>query len=713
MVYQLILKPTFLDGFSGLPRDVRKRALRAVEGLQADPSNTRSKNIEKLKHAKRLWTCRVTDNYRLLYSIHPSGIIQLIDVGTHQHIDRVIEKLPRIEEKIGPGIIDDVMDPRSATTAAQIQEWSAVQQSRPMSPQESDRADEELLPMEITTDVLQRLGIPEVYHMALVDCVTANDLLSAGLPEDVFERVYSWLYSHPDVMDIAQEPNYVLSDPEDLSRYADGDLLGFLLLLDAEQEQLVSYALQGPTLVKGGPGSGKSTVALYRVRALLESGQRHSQGMTPRVLFTTYTKALVGASRQLLDQLLDDSRMVDVNTLDSIAHRIVSTVEGKKPDLARYQDWESALGSARLAFMQQSGLEYQLLGETSRLSDEYLIDEMQWVIEGQGIETLEEYLAVQRVGRSHALNPAMRRAVWSIFEHVRGYFQANHLLSWNMLRRRAVDYVRRGDWEERYDYVIVDEAQDLTPMGLNLCVHLCANPTGLFLTADASQSIYNKGFSWRRVHDELRVTGRTRILRRNYRTTRQIAEAAHMFLQSAKVGDSEVFDQRYVHAGPLPRVFGADSEMDGFEWLYQELHRAMREIRQNWGSVVILVPKNRLADSVLSFFSGKQVPVIRIRRDEPVDLADGRAKIMTMHSAKGLEFPIVAVPYMDEGQLPRDLDPDDRGYQEKLAEQRRLFYVACTRAMRRLLLIYDRHNPSPFIKEMEQMPDYWDFVASR
>jgi len=52
----------------------------------------------------------------------------------------------------------------------------------------------------------------------------------------------------------------------------EGELLTFLLKLSPEQEKYARWSPQvtGPTLVKGGPGTGKSTVALYRIRSLLE-----------------------------------------------------------------------------------------------------------------------------------------------------------------------------------------------------------------------------------------------------------------------------------------------------------------------------------------------------------------------------------------------------------------------------------------------------------
>jgi superfamily I DNA/RNA helicase len=74
-----------------------------------------------------------------------------------------------------------------------------------------------------------------------------------------------------------------------LLRFTEGELLGFLLKLNPEQEKFVTWALNasGPTLLKGGPGTGKSTVALYRVRALIETLKKSGVSQ-PKILFTTY-----------------------------------------------------------------------------------------------------------------------------------------------------------------------------------------------------------------------------------------------------------------------------------------------------------------------------------------------------------------------------------------------------------------------------------------
>ncbi|MCS6979019.1 MAG: UvrD-helicase domain-containing protein [Flavobacteriales bacterium] len=86
-----------------------------------------------------------------------------------------------------------------------------------------------------------------------------------------------------------------------------------------------------------------------------------------------------------------------------------------------------------------------------------------------------------------------------------------------------------------------------------------------------------------------------------------------------------------------------------------------------------------------------------------------RVSLMTIHAAKGLEFPYVFVVGMEENLFPSQLSLND--YRE-LEEERRLFYVAITRAMKRLTLTYARTRfrwgnqmhcePSRFLFELEQ-----------
>jgi DNA helicase-2/ATP-dependent DNA helicase PcrA len=73
--------------------------------------------------------------------------------------------------------------------------------------------------------------------------------------------------------------------------------------------------------------------------------------------------------------------------------------------------------------------------------------------------------------------------------------------------------------------------------------------------------------------------------------------------------------------------------------------------------------------------------------EEPRDESGNGVRIMTIHSAKGLEFPFVLLPGLEEEFLPHKRSIESA---EALCEERRLFYVAITRAQRQLVISYTR-----------------------
>jgi DNA helicase-2/ATP-dependent DNA helicase PcrA len=74
--------------------------------------------------------------------------------------------------------------------------------------------------------------------------------------------------------------------------------------------------------------------------------------------------------------------------------------------------------------------------------------------------------------------------------------------------------------------------------------------------------------------------------------------------------------------------------------------------------------------------------------------------LATAHATKGLEFDHVAVIGMDEGRFPSARSVSEAEDPARaLEEERRLAYVAWTRARRSLTLVYDPEAPSAFIRE--------------
>ncbi len=696
MSYEIVHKPTFTNQLLDLPSRELGHVLQKVKLLQESPAPD-AKNKKRLVGYKGpVYRIRSGD-YRILYSFG-DGWVTLLGVDKRADVyrgDQLVAEGPGFDVG-GLSDIEDMLVPREPVRRTGPETATAT------------IAQKEPLPRVITADLLERLRIPQEYRAAFLACRTLDDLVEITVPELVRTRVFDVL-EEPDYEQVLQQPDLLTGDVDDLLKFTEGELLGFLLRLNPEQEKFVTWAVRaaGPTLVKGGPGTGKSTVALYRVRALIAA--LRTEGVAqPRILFTTYTNALVAFSRQLLERLLgNDAACVTVSTADSLALRIVTAADGR-PHMTETRQAHAAVAEARKnAAYDGNALQRRAQAQTiERMSDDYLLEELTSVIEARALATLEDYLATPRNGRRVRLNAMQRTAVWRISEAF-GRIMARHgLMTWQGMRRRASEIARTDTAIERYDGVVVDEAQDLDATVLRLLVTLCRTPDRLFVTADANQSIYGSGFRWTDVHEDLRFQGRTGILRANHRSTREIGEAAHAYLHDGALDEEDTGDRTYTQAGPLPAVRAVASAYDETQLLARFLREASRSFRLGVGACAVLAPSEDAGKHIAAWLADAGVPAVFMPGLQ-LDLGHTAVKVLTLQSAKGLEFPIVAVAGMVDGPVPgtsRGGDADERA--ESLARARRTLYVAMTRAMRALLVVTPANKQSPLLTGFD--PQLWN-----
>ncbi|RME24488.1 MAG: hypothetical protein D6800_08625 [Candidatus Zixiibacteriota bacterium] len=711
MPWLITHKPSYDTDFINLSKDLQKQATQVHAELMNDPVTPRGNTIKKLKGWDNVWRYRL-GNYRLIYSADPkSRVVQLLAIGPRGSVYERFNYNPDADDspaltfspKLAAGLTPR---PADAPEWTKHPEWF---QSRERRPQDNP------LPRKLTPSLLKRWLIPEEHHPALMRCRTEEDLLQADVPSEVLGRVMDALWPAP-VEKIATQPDQVLFRPEDLEKYAAGTLRGFLLHLDDDQRRFVDWALKGPTLVKGGPGSGKSTIALYRIRAILEHVLQNNND-PPAILFTTYTNALINFSKSLLHQLLADPlhlkptddlpASIRISTVDSTAMWIAKH-SGQKFKIADHEAQIEALHHARSAYQPKNMGDLKKLlvaAAVQNLRDDYLLEEFDWIIEGQNCTTLEDYRQANRAGRGIPFDEKLRTAVWQLYTAYRQYLLDQGLRTWGQVRQLALSEVRAGNFEHRWDYVLVDEAQDLPPAALALCVELCRDPSGLFLTADANQSLYNRGFRWQRVHEHLKVTGRTRILRRNYRSTREIAEAAAELLVGTDEADTEAIQQDFVHSGPPPAIYAANGASDQARWLARQIWQAAQDLHLPINAAAVLVPSKSLGKTLAALLIEHGLPA-RFMSGRDIRLEERCVKVMTLHSAKGLEFPIIALAHVEADRLPRETTATDaQDIAEHYNAQRRLMYVGCTRAMRYLFITHDKSIPSSFLDQLSE--DCW------
>ncbi|NTW70902.1 MAG: DNA helicase PcrA [Eubacteriaceae bacterium] len=95
--------------------------------------------------------------------------------------------------------------------------------------------------------------------------------------------------------------------------------------------------------------------------------------------------------------------------------------------------------------------------------------------------------------------------------------------------------------------------------------------------------------------------------------------------------------------------------------------------------------KNSLDKDLTSFLEN----VALYSETDKIDAEGGEVLLMTLHNAKGLEFPAVFIPGLEEGIFPHDRSKDN---EEELQEERRLCYVGITRAREKLYLTYAKYR---------------------
>jgi hypothetical protein len=244
----------------------------------------------------------------------------------------------------------------------------------------------------------------------------------------------------------------------------------------------------------------------------------------------------------------------------------------------------------------------------------------------------------------------------------------------------------------QYDAVLIDEAHDFEPQWLALAAKMVNPDTrALMIAYDDMQAIY-KGRA-RPVWSQLGIEakGRTTVLKINYRNTSQILRYARRFAADvigapgvrADEEDAVLLPEDAGREGLEPEVRKCVSfEAEGHaiaEWL-QGRHAA----GYAWAQMAVLYPEHQIGQRFAQALAAHSIPydVAKANRNR-IDIAKDAVRLLTMHNAKGLEFPCVALGGL--GALGRNA--------AALEDDVRLAYVAITRATHEAFLTYSRLSP--------------------
>jgi len=678
------------------PRKVQRSYGRTIVPiLKLSPLIANPPQIKKLSGYKDLWRIRISDEYRLVYRVDQSRktvILLMLD-----HRANIYERLgANADGSPGTRIIINAEDlVERDLSPDEIGHATMIAADIPV---EKEHRSDNALPQKLNQELLRSWNIPEKYYDFLKKISTEGQLLAVNIPDDVKIRIMDGLWPSK-IEDICQQPtrmNYAWDDLEDAAE-GNRSLESFLLCLDDEQKAFANRFTvsrpSGPWLLKGGPGSGKSTVALHCIRNLQNSldNQLRLDPEPKRILFTTYTNSLISASKHLLKMLPTQSEdaLIDVINVDRLAARFLDAEHSKykiKYLESFIKDALRTLGASNKTFA---------FGSTDI---DFLEDEIEWVIFGQGIKNLEGYLTADRSGRGRQLGQNQRRQLWQLFENVNLAMRVQGAFTYTERILKAFNLAKPS-----YDYVFIDEAQDLKPIAVRLCIKLCKNPQNIFLTADSNQSIYGSGMSWSKIASDLSFLGRAKNLKKNYRTTKEIWDAVTLLAPQGEGADKETLEVETVFNGEFPTLALYSDPQEIFKRIDIYLQQALIEERVPLSSVAILCPNHKEMKFIESGLDRKYNA--KAMGSKNLDLSHPGIKVTTMHAAKGLQFPIVIVTGIEKDILPKPA-PSGVNLDDHITQQKRLLFVACSRAMRRLLVFASANRPSQFARNWND--ELWD-----
>lgn len=159
---------------------------------------------------------------------------------------------------------------------------------------------------------------------------------------------------------------------------------------------------------------------------------------------------------------------------------------------------------------------------------------------------------------------------------------------------------------------------------------------------------------------------------------------------------------------PLSELVKQIIKRSGYEAMLLEKGQAEEDRLENLDSLVSAVAEFE-EENEEPTLSGYLEQVALVSDIDRYDADADAVTLMTVHSAKGLEFPVVFLPGMEDGVFPSQ---QSLGYQSEIEEERRLAYVAITRAKTQLIVVFAKErmihgmtqrNPlSRFIKEIDE-----------
>ena len=459
--------------------------------------------------------------------------------------------------------------------------------------------------------------------------------------------------------------------------------------LNPAQQEAVTHTM-GPLLIIAGPGSGKTRMVVHSIAYAIENGVQPD-----RILAFSFTGKACGELKERVKKFVGEEKgdLVQIFTFHSFCRRVLrEDIEKLRKGYTRNfkelkpEDQKREVGKQIAKVRAQiNHLQHHKFFNTKDILDFITCCKLR-------------FIPPSAAGREHILNPEMppevSDAYVKIYERYESVLEtngwidyANQLLLANELLRDVPDV--KTKWQEKFELIFVDEYQDTDLVQYCIIKNLSEHHQNVRVVGDDDQGIYGwRGaniqniLNFERDYKKDYKKAKVISLGENYRSTRRIVEASSALADfNPDRREKELFTRNL--EGENVKHLHCKNAEEEVTTISSFINHA---IQHGWSckDFAILCRLNSQVKEFKTAFNSFGMDNI---------------SVMTIHGAKGLEFPNVFVAGVCKDLLPL------AGNEQN--EERRLLYVAMTRAQNWLCLssydsnaTLDANGKSPFLYQI-------------
>lgn len=481
------------------------------------------------------------------------------------------------------------------------------------------------------------------------------------------------------VNSINNKRSFVEVDDDLMSEIINGDLSKWQIYLHPSQRKLVEPDFKGSVRVTGGAGTGKTVVALHRLKKLTSF---LIDGDERKIVFTTFTNALTQNLTVLADKLNIDKSKIIIANIDTLVRDLAKEYNLVDKNI-RILDFYNSKSSYELwdDFLEQNLTEFDTF---------FLTAEYQNVILFNDIQNLEEYLNVSRIGRGKPISRKVKMEIWELVEKYNSKKKEENYTDRAELFNLLTNHLKSLPVRP-FKNVIADEVQDLSNVELRFLRALVEEKVNdLFLVGDPYQKIYARKINFTAAGISIRGN-RSKQLKINYRTSEEIKRLAVTAVQGIKYDDFDGETEKL--NGYLSLFHGEQPTYEVFKTKSDELNAIINHISElkekgfKMNDIALAFRTKEALKEVKTALHKSKIP---FTDNATVGNSNSGVILSTFHGLKGLEFKAVILCDVNNRTVPFMIHKMDTMEQQEredyLNSEKSLLYVAITRAISILII---------------------------